>query len=189
MDLFDILDREGERLAADFKACLPMPGDAIAWSATAQAVLGRLATYTLAIDQVLQPTLLTLQFDELAAFSRTHERLHRVVAEALLGMRGPLPQAEKALRATRHMLQRYRLRLRRDFYPALYRLLSATEAAMLADDLLQWMDRHCRQLPEPTPLRRVRRAGENARPPRDARLPTLHHVVTRPADAARPSWA
>lgn len=179
MDVFDLLDRETRRFTRDFHDCAAQPDDA-GRHAAGEPLLRRIATYLLALEDVIYPSLVAAEIGIPPSALQAHERLRRRTAEALLRYCGREASAYRSLCRVRHDLKQYVELMRRELYPAMYRTLSVAESLMLADELLQWLAAHRRQQ-EGGMAAPPGRPWAPSRPPGlDLdRLPTLHHVVAQ----------
>ena len=177
MDVFDLLDRETQRFSRDFRACAAQRDDA-ARHAAGESLLRRVATYLLALEDVIYPSLVAADIRVSPATMQAHERVHRRTAEALLRQCGKPAGAYRSLGRVQYELRQYIEMMRRELYPEMYRALSVAESLLLADELLQRLASHRRQ--QDTAVVSEARHGAPSQPPGIDldRLPTLHHVVT-----------
>jgi hypothetical protein len=186
MDVFDLLDRETQRFSQDFRACAAQRDDT-ARHAAGESLLRRVATYLLALEDVIYPSLVAADIRVPATTMQAHERLHRRTAEALLRQCGQHAGAYRSLGRVHYELKQYIEMMRRELYPGMYRALSVAESLLLADELLQWLASHRRQQHDAAVISEVRSWAPSQAPGLDLeRLPTLHHVVpVRPQPGPR----
>jgi hypothetical protein len=178
MDVFDLLDRETQRFSRDFRACAAQRDDSTRHAA-GESLLRRVATYLLALEDVIYPSLVAADIQVPPSTMQAHERLHRRTAEALLRQCGNHASAYRSLGRVHYELKQYVETMRRELYPGMYRALSVSESLQLADELLQWLASHRRQQHDAAVISEVRSWAPSEAPSFDLeRLPTLHHVVT-----------
>src|SRR5688572_24412503 len=96
MDVFDLLDRETQRFSRDFRACAAQRDDSTRHAA-GESLLRRVATYLLALEDVIYPSLVAADIQVPPSTMQAHERLHRRTAEALLRQCGNHASAYRSL--------------------------------------------------------------------------------------------
>ena len=188
MDVFDLLDRETRRFSRDFHDCAAQPDDT-GRHAAGEPLLRRIATYLLALEDVVYPSLVAADIRVAPAVLQAHERVHRRTAEALLRHCGKHARASRSLGRVRYELTQYIEMMRRELYPQMYHSLSAAESLLLADELLQWLASHRRRHEDAAAVSESSHWSPSQPAGLDLdRLPTLHHVVAvqpRPGNTPR----
>lgn len=188
MDVFDLLDRETHRFSRDFRACAA-ERDEPERHTRGESLLRRVATYLLALEDVVYPSLVAADIRVAPAVLQAHERVHRRTAEALLRHCGKHARASRSLGRVRYELTQYIEMMRRELYPQMYRSLSAAESLLLADELLQWLASHRRRHEDAAAVSESSHWSPSQPAGLDLdRLPTLHHVVAvqpRPGNTPR----
>lgn len=136
MNVLDLLPRELNRINRDFRVCLLSQGGRYSHAPSGLSIIGRIATYLHAEEQVLYPALIAVAFNVRPSTLKCQCRLKSRLADAQDRLQRGDARADTAMRKLAKEMLGYARRHTLELLPSMRSLLEGRELRVLGGEML-----------------------------------------------------